>query len=94
MRAIDADAFHRKVIEIRDSAPDEMKKIKYTCNEILLALLDEAEAADAVEVVRCKDCDKSVPSDMLGCGWRFCRNNSQHHKDDHFCGYGERRNDG
>ena len=49
--------------------------------------------ADVVEVVRCKDCDKSVPSNLLGCGWRFCKNNSQHHKDEHFCSYGERRTD-
>ena len=40
--------------------------------------------------VRCKDCDKSKRSPLFGKGWRFCMNNSQHHKDEHFCSYGER----
>ena len=53
--------------------------------------LEERPIEDAVEVVRCKDCDKSKRSHLFGSGWRFCMNNSQHHKDEHFCSYGERR---
>ncbi len=47
-------------------------------------------AADVVEVVRCKDCRISENS-MFGENWRFCKNNQQSHKVDHFCGYGERK---
>ena len=61
--------------------------------DVALERIKSVPNVDAVEVVRCKDCDKSVPSDMMGCGWRFCMNNSQHHKDKHFCSYGERRTD-
>lgn len=43
------------------------------------------------KIVYCKECDKSEESFLLGCGWRFCKNNSQHHKDEHFCSYGEKR---
>jgi hypothetical protein len=53
--------------------------------------LDSVPSVDAVEVVRCKDCDKSKRSHLFGSGWRFCMNNSQHHKDEHFCSYGERK---
>ena len=49
--------------------------------------------ADVVAVVRCKDCDISTESHLMGDGWRFCKNNSQHHKDEHFCGYGKRRDE-
>ena len=57
----------------------------------LRELLDDCPTVDAVEVVRCKVCNKSKHSHLFGSGWRFCMNNSQHHKDDHFCSYGERR---
>ena len=53
--------------------------------------IEDAPTVDAVEVVRCKDCNKSVRSPLFGSGWRFCKNNSQHHKDEHFCSYGERK---
>ena len=69
MRLIDADAL--------DTAPweepgDAVKAIR------------NAPTIDAVPVVRCKDCDKSKRSYVFGSGWRFCENNQQHHKDDHF----------
>ena len=47
-------------------------------------------AADVVEVVRCKDCDKSEPSNVWD-DWVFCQANKIHHRDDNFCSYGERR---
>ena len=62
----------------------------YKADDIFMVVL-EAPAADVVPVVRCKDCDKSKESHLMGEGWRFCMNNSQHHKNDHFCGYGERK---
>jgi hypothetical protein len=54
-------------------------------------IAERMPTVDAVEVVRCKDCDKSKRSPLFGRGWRFCKNNQQHHKDEHFCSYGERR---
>lgn len=47
---------------------------------------------DVVRVVRCRDCRLSKKS-CFGEKMRFCRNDQHHHKLDHFCGYGERRND-
>ena len=59
-----------------------------------------APAADVVEVVRCKDCIHSVPLlDRLMCnrnahksenGWFGLRATA----DKHFCGYGERKDNG
>lgn len=56
--------------------------------------IKEAPAADVVEVVRCKDCkcgEKDEGENVLsyfcrydGCAWNY---------GNHFCGYGERRND-
>ena len=59
--------------------------------KIVEMVVEDTPTVDAVEVVRCKDCDKSKRSHLFGSGWRFCMNNSQHHKDGHFCSYGERR---
>lgn len=55
------------------------------------SMVDKQPTIDAVPVVRCKDCDKSQNSSLMGEGWRFCMNNSQHHKEDHYCSYGERK---
>ena len=53
----------------------------------------DAPAVDAVEVVRCKDCDRRNKSadltDTVYCGWF----RTQMRKVD-FCSYGERREDG
>lgn len=48
--------------------------------------------SDFVKVVRCKDCaiGKGRTAKM-GAGWIYCNNNEQYHREDHFCGYGERR---
>ena len=54
-------------------------------------LIEEASAVEVAPVVRCKDCDKSERSSLFGRGWRFCENNKQHHRDDHFCSYGARK---
>ena len=48
-------------------------------------LIEEAEAVDAVEVVRCRDC-------KIWCnGW--CRLNATIMGENHFCSYGKRRED-
>lgn len=46
---------------------------------------------DDVRVVRCKDCDKGHRSFVMGKGWRYCEQGKQTHKEDHYCGYGNRR---
>jgi len=50
--------------------------------------LGELPSADAVEVVRCKDC-KHLFEDN-GCPLRYFKT----HREDDFCSYGERRTDG
>ena len=49
-------------------------------------------AVDAVEVVRCKDCEKAVRHEIFPhsrrCKVEDCRFS---HKDTHYCSYGERR---
>jgi len=45
---------------------------------------------DAVPVVRCGDCGISCES-RIGDNWIYCHNNEMHHKKQHFCSYGKRR---
>ena len=74
--------------------------------DILIGLNDvakELKAAptiDAVPVVRCKDCKKweadgAYEFDIDGAKrmWGVCSNSLHHCKDNHFCSYGERRED-
>lgn len=56
--------------------------------------------APAVEVVRCKDCKKweadgtyEFDSDGIKRMWGACSNSLHHCKENHFCSYGERRED-
>ena len=58
--------------------------------DLVVHHLDRQPTIDAVPVVRCKDCDKSEPSNVWA-GWIFCRANKVHQKDDNFCSYGERK---
>ena len=88
MRLIDADKLNRK-----KKYSFQTVGLPFPKNEWFIKAADlfAATTIDAVPVVRCKECDKSVQSPLLGCGWRFCKNNGQHHKDEHFCSYGERK---
>ena len=91
-RLIDANALLENV-QFRSPIDNKNAEVIAGCVDITRRLIENAPTVDAVEVVRCKDCDKSVRSPLFGRGWRFCKNNSQHHRDDHFCSYGERRTD-
>lgn len=63
-----------------------------TDTAVVLRMIDDAPAADAVPVVRCKNCTGGIMSDdnkyiiccRLGVGMEF----------NDFCSYGERKNEG
>ena len=59
----------------------------------IMAVIDEATTVDAVEVVRCKDCNHSVVQDRFGLEHRCCKLEGlqQWVEDNHFCSYGERK---
>ena len=66
----------------KDVFPDEAK-------ESVLRVISEQPTADVVEVVRCKDCDRSAKyKDYYLCGVDNRAVNA-----DSFCSYGERRTD-
>lgn len=53
--------------------------------------------ADVVEVVRCKDCKWQDKGENECESWNMCRHNVIEHfaiYDEHFCKWGERREDG
>ena len=59
--------------------------------------IDNAPTADVVEVVRCKDCKWQDKGENECESWNLCRHNVIEHfaiYDEHFCGWGERREDG
>lgn len=66
------------------------------CGEYRIAedTILEAPAADAVEVVRCKDCKNAKRHEVFPYS-RRCRIEDYRlpHRADHFCSYGERRSD-
>ena len=85
MRLIDAEAFERRVMF--DSDIEDLQDVIY-------ALRDYEPIADAVQVVRCKDCRHRDPEDhkcdsgeneRQGCPFKVA--------DDYFCAYGERRSE-
>lgn len=55
--------------------------------------LDEQRTVDAVEVVRCKDCERISPSVTARKNEVWCRKIRAYVPVDGFCSYGERRND-
>lgn len=58
--------------------------------------IDDFPTVDAVEVVRCKDCEHSEPCICVVCeegNTMVCRRFLSHVQKDHFCSYGERRTD-
>lgn len=82
-RLIDANAlFHeKKLIVVKEGAYDT---VRFIFDEI-----NNAPTIDAVEVVRCKDCEwRGKP----GCAVRIV-DESDKPKDDDFCSWGERRED-
>jgi hypothetical protein len=109
-RLIDADElmWHKSsLVEPRDKtvsmgkpiSDDEVYAYRLGWNDAIDAIMDCAPTADAVEVVRCKDC---VYYEMLNNNEHYCdaiyRNLSGDDEgvdfeppEDHFCAYGKRR---
>lgn len=58
--------------------------------EVAIACIEQTPTADAVDVVRCKDCRLATEDIMIG-GWYHCCNNGMMHKPDDYCSYGERK---
>ena len=87
MRLIDASALKKKA-DMRGRCLRPLVTAFQMC--VTVHDIDDAPTIDAVPVVRCKDCDKSEPSNVWD-GWIFCRANKVHQKDDNFCSYGERK---
>lgn len=58
----------------------------------LKEVLDDTPTADVVEVVRCKNCRMAEEDQMID-GWYYCNNNELSHKPNHFCSYGERKDE-
>lgn len=90
MRLIDADKFILALMDASLSSVDE---------DTILDLVDSVPTADAVPVVRCKDC-KYYKISELHPPYKFCfrlrhptenRSVGYRFADDDFCSYGERR---
>ena len=57
------------------------------------ALIEEIPAADVVEVVRCKDCEYFLKTEVNGNGFLICSATDKEIFEDDFCSYGERRSE-
>ena len=53
--------------------------------------VDEQPTADAVEVVRCKDCEHLVNATVNGNGFLICDISDMETAPDDFCSHGDRR---
>lgn len=83
-RPIDAEALWHKL----DSEPWYNNEDR---DEVALPLVDEAPTVDAVEVVRCGQCryGEEIEDGLFLCHYEGMTWNPA----DHFCSYGERRED-
>ena len=70
--------------------PDKSKAYGYDAVEILTEV-HHMDAADVVEVVRCKDCKFYKYDDCWNIQWTDREGNMAYVKEDDFCSYGERK---
>ncbi len=95
-RLVDANPIVQFIMDGLNN-PDKLKALGHDAIEIL-AEIEYAPTVDAVEVVRCKDCEHWIPGDSMmgnsiddmqrvgGCPYvRFRRLENE------FCSYGERK---
>ena len=99
MRLIDADDlkehlfvgadYDKAINDGIDKTEEEVFAFKCGWNDALKSVAQFAPTVDAVEVVRCKDC--------VGCdrddGSPWCGLVGLHVDDDHYCAWGERKDD-
>lgn len=52
------------------------------------------DAIGSIEIVRCKDCKHSRPSNLFNISWAECNFHGRLVVKDDFCSWGERREDG
>lgn len=84
-RYIDADALKEHMLKYGFHSVDQ------TVTEFVE---DTLPTADVVEVVRCRDCKYGEVDDMDFPTQIFCRyNGNDWNEDNHYCSYGERRED-
>ena len=87
MRLIDADDFKEKIKGVCD-AGGWLEPVTTAIKEYICKQVDYQTTADAVEVVRCKDC---VENDAkYGNEENWCLKFGYTMHDDDFCAYGER----
>ena len=79
-RLIDADALKRRICLLRF----------HNYVEAIFAVAD-APTIDAVEVVRCKDCKQGKIDTLYGSVLYHCLGGYGFNKAEHFCSYGERK---
>ena len=84
-RLIDANAL-LELVQFRLPIDSHNAEVIAGCVDITRRLVQNAPTVDAVEVVRCKDCQQ-----MLQKGWCSLHNTPMAQED--FCSYGERRAD-
>ena len=86
----DADAIFKEISRRANLASFGETTIPYLDWKEVLCIIDDAPAADVVEVVRCKDCKYAKP--MSFKGYFMCKRHHKYcRKADDFCSYGERR---
>ncbi|MBO5968999.1 MAG: hypothetical protein J6S14_10945 [Clostridia bacterium] len=96
MRYIEIDSI---IAQIRGAHCDRCKHNRCTVCDIdeVLLLLEEADDADVEEVVRCKDCKHCDEYQNFNFErYLGCNTNGEIYKvePNHFCSYGERKEDG
>ena len=70
-------------------------KTMATVQAALKCMIDNAPTVDAVEVVRCKDCKYYEHPEYYGGGTKdVCRTFKRQTREDDFCSYGERKDNG
>ena len=99
-RLIDADALSDKVAESKHSNPHQQGMVRVNHrneHDHFLRMICEAPTVDAVEVVRCKDCEMwDDDPDTYGKSdgpKGKCMKTFEIMECDGFCSYGERRTD-
>lgn len=93
-RLIDANVLSGKVEESKHNNPHPKGMLRVghrNEHDHFLRMIHDAPTVDAVEVVRCKDCDKISPSVTPIKDAVWCREFRAYMPCGGFCSYGERR---
>ena len=87
-RLIDANKLRKDVLDL----PNCYNGFSDTYDKaMIIDLIDEQPTVDAIEVVRCKDCQYLEPA--LNSDWSWCYYFDSKVRGDDFCSHGERRDD-